>query len=77
MTTLAHIALGFGLGLFAAGMLVALIAAFRAPAPTKHRRRYRDSPLRGYQPVGDMPPPPGPREDGVRYEWINLTGEER
>jgi hypothetical protein len=30
---------------------------------TEYRRQWRDAPER--------------REEGVRYEWINLTGEER
>jgi hypothetical protein len=35
----------------------------RKPVDVPHRRQWRDAPER--------------REDGVRYEWINLTGEER
>jgi hypothetical protein len=64
---------------FCAGAIVALLFALwmmtrrkppsitmnaRKPVDVPHtRRQWRDAPER--------------REEGVRYEWINLTGEER
>lgn len=64
---------GFILGMFALGLLCALVVLHRPRyvAPTK-RRANRDKPL---------PPvhPPWEREEvgGIDYQWINLTGEER
>jgi hypothetical protein len=77
-------AVGFLAGYWTCALLgLALNWWFKSQTPsiTKHSRRD----VRGYQPTESanaMPKPPyrrewRDREEGVRYEWINLTGEER
>lgn len=67
------LATGFLLGGIAFGIFALLLLVHRRPpgitmharkaVDVPHRRQWRDAPER--------------REEGVRYEWINLTGEER
>lgn len=81
MTTLTIFLAGFSLATFAWAIFYALILLHRPRyvAPTKHRRKWRDAPERhlfselqeGMQELERR------REEGIDYQWINLTGEER
>jgi hypothetical protein len=71
---------GYALGVASMCGLVGLYLLHRPRyvAPTMHNRKWRDAPGTEFQHV-----PPTVHveakatDDGVRYEWINLTGEER
>ena len=65
---------------FCAGAIVALIFALwmrmrKPPSITMHARKPVDVPHTEYR--RQWRDAPERREEGVRYEWINLTGEER
>lgn len=80
---------GFIIGIFALGLLGALVVLHRPRyvAPTKHNRKWRDLPTPAVQAPWErnlfselkegMQELERRREEGIDYQWINLTGEER
>lgn len=68
---------GFILGIFALGLLLFLVVLHkpRYSAPTL-RRKNRDR-LPEVRNVPPMPECKPAREDGVNYQWLGVTGEER
>lgn len=80
MTNLIIFLAGFLLGIFACGVLAFLLAAHKHPPPTLRRRnRDRQIPERnlfkelkeGVSELERM------REEGVRYEFLGMTGSEQ
>jgi hypothetical protein len=70
---------GFALALFALSLLLFLVVLHKPRVSAPTLRRKRDvAPGTAYKKVPAVVKwEAKATEDGVRYEWINLTGEER